>query len=399
MINQRQLFLKHIAQTSDYPLALEIEKAKGIYLYDKSGKKFIDLISGISVSNLGHGHPAVITSIKKQLDKYSHLMVYGEFVQSPQVQLAKKLSSLLPSSLNSVYFVNSGTEATEGALKLAKRFTQRNEIVSFYNAYHGSTQGALSVMGNEDLKRKFRPLLPGIRFIEFNNEKQLSHITEKTACVIIEPVQGEAGVRIPQKNFLKKLRQRCNQTGTLLIFDEAQTAFGRTGTMFSFEQYQVIPDILLLAKAFGGGLPLGAFVSSKKIMDSLKNNPALGHITTFGGHPLSCVSAYAALSSLQKEQLVRQVRKKEKLFKKHLKHKAIKEFRSAGLLMALEFESAEINHQVIRKCVEQGLITDWFLFCDKAMRIAPPLIINDKEIIESCRIILRAMDKVFDIVK
>ena len=397
MLNERQLFFQHLAQTSDLPLALEIEKAKGIYLYSKSGKKYFDLISGISVSNLGHCHPRIISAVKKQIEKYSHLMVYGEFVQSPQVKLAQKLSLLLPKNLNASYFTNSGAEATEGALKLAKRFTGRTEIISCKNAYHGSTHGALSVMGNEILKNKFRPLLPDVRFIEFNNEKQLSQISEKTSCIIIEAVQGEAGVIIPEKNYLKQLRKQCDRTGTLLIFDEAQTAFGRTGTMFAFEQFGVVPDILLFAKAFGGGMPLGAFISSKKIMDSLKNNPALGHITTFGGHPVCCAAALAAIDVLLEQKLILHVKQKEKLFRKLLKHPAIKEIRSIGLMIAIEFASAEVNHKIIRKCLENGVIADWFLFCDNSMRIAPPLIISEKEIQTACEIILKSMDAVIKV--
>ncbi len=393
MTSQRQLFLQHLAQTSDFPLCLEIEKAKGIYLFDKSGKKYIDLISGISVSNLGHCNPFVISAINNQLKKYSHLMVYGEYVQSPQVMLAKKLTSLLPKNLSSVFFVNSGAEATEGALKLAKRYKGRTEIIAFKNAYHGSTHGALSVMGNEVLKIKYRPLLPDIRFIEFNNEKQFVQISEKTACVIIEPVQGEAGVKIPEKNFLSNLRKRCNETGALLIFDEAQTAFGRTGTMFAFEQFGVTPDILLLAKAFGGGMPLGAFVSSKKIMDSLKSNPALGHLTTFGGHPVCCAAALAAIEVLENEKLISGVKKKEKLFKIYLRHKRILEIRSIGLMMALQFESAVENQKIINNCLENGLVTDWFLFCGDSMRIAPPLNITEDEIRISCEKILMSLDE------
>lgn len=391
MVSQRQLFLQHLAQTSEFPLSLEIEKAKGIYLFDKSGKKYMDLISGISVSNIGHCAPKVISAIKKQVEKYSHLMVYGEYVQSPQVALAKKLVSLLPKNLNSVYFVNSGAETTEGALKLAKRFTGRTEIISFQNAYHGSTHGALSIMGNENLKIRFRPLLPDIRFLEFNNENHFARITEKTACVIIEPVQGEAGVRIPEKDYLKNLRKKCNETGTLLIFDEAQTALGRTGTMFAFEQFNAVPDILLLAKAFGGGMPLGAFVSSKKIMDSLKDNPALGHITTFGGHPVCCAASLAAIEVLEKENLIQQVKGKEVLFRKYLKHRAIKEVRSIGLMIAVEFETAEMVQKIIRRSLADGIITDWFLFCDNCIRIAPPLIISEKEIEKACKIILNSI--------
>lgn len=393
MLTERQLFLQHLAQTSDFPLSLEIVKAKGIYLFDKSGKKYADLISGISVNNLGHCHPKVISAIKAQVEKYSYLMVYGEYVQSPQVRLAKKISSLLPENLSSVYFINSGAEATEGALKLAKRYTGRTEIISCKNAYHGSTHGALSVMGNELLKINFRPLLPDIRFIEFNNKNHLRNITKKTACVIAEPIQGENGVRIPSQGYLEELRKRCDETGTLLIFDEAQTAFGRTGSMFAFEQFKIIPDILLLAKAFGGGMPLGAFVSSKKIMDSLKNNPALGHITTFGGHPVSCAASLAMINILKTGRLIQQVKRKEKLFRKYLRHSAIKEVRSMGLMFALEFETAEVNQKIIRKCIDNGVITDWFLFSDNCMRIAPPLIISEEEIKSACKLILKSIEE------
>ena len=298
MQSQRSLFLEHVAQTSDFPLCLEIEKAEGMYMYDVDGKKYMDLISGISVSNLGHCHSNVINAVKEQLEKYTYLMVYGEFVQSPQVKLAQLLTQQLPSSLSSCYFVNSGSEANEGAMKLAKRYTGRKEIISFKNAYHGSTQGCLSIIGNDEFKKPFEPLLPNITQLEFNNENDLAAITTKTACVIVEPIMGEAGVVAPKNDFLLKLRKKCTETGALLIFDEIQTGFGRTGKLFAFEHFNLIPDIITLAKAMGGGFPIGAFISSKEIMSSLKTNPILGHITTFGGHPISCAAAYFNFQTL-----------------------------------------------------------------------------------------------------
>ncbi|MEO6883923.1 MAG: aspartate aminotransferase family protein [Bacteroidia bacterium] len=395
-MTNRQLFLQHLAPTSDAPLALEIKKAKGIYLYGTQKKKYMDLISGISVSNVGHSHPKVISAIKKQLEDYMHLMVYGEYIQSPQIKLAKKLSELLPNNLNCSYFVNSGSEAVEGALKLAKRFTGRTEIISFKNAYHGSSHGAMSVMGNEEMKTAYRPLLPDIRFIEINNLSQLKNISKKTACVIIEPIQGEAGVIASEKKFLKALRERCTEMGTLLIFDEIQTGFGRTGTLFAFEDYKIIPDILTLGKAMGGGMPVGAFVSSKKIMSMLSNNPVLGHITTFGGHPVSCAAALANLEILTSSENNFQVLEKEKLFRQYLKHPVIKSIRGKGLLLAIEFENFEINKKIIDRCIEKGVITDWFLFCSNAMRIAPPLIITKEEIKKACQIITESITYFFD---
>ena len=388
MLTQRQLFFQHLAQTSEAPLALEIEKAEGIYLFDKNGKSYIDLISGISVSNTGHRHPKVVAAIKKQLDNYMHLMVYGEYIQTPQVRLATMLSEILPESLNSTYFVNSGSEATEGALKLAKRYTGRGEIIAFKNAYHGSTHGSLSVMGNEYFKQAFRPLLPDIRFIEYNNQNDLNIISKKTACVIAESVQGEAGVIVPDIAYMKALREKCSDNGALLILDEVQTGLGRTGKMFGFENYEIVPDIITLAKGFGGGMPLGAFVSSKKIMDSLSNNPVLGHITTFGGHPVSCAAAIANIEVIKKEKLIEQVAKKENLFHKHLAHSSVKSIRSKGLLIAVEFADEKTNMEVIKKCIEKGVITDWFLFSSNCMRIAPPLIISNDEIKKACEIIL-----------
>jgi acetylornithine/N-succinyldiaminopimelate aminotransferase len=392
MYNERQLFFDHLGQTSPTPLALEIDKAEGIYLYDRSGKKYIDLISGISVSNIGHRHPKVIAAIKEQLDKYLHLMVYGEYVQSPQVLFAGLLAEQLPKNLNNVFFVNSGTEAVEGALKLAKRYTGRTGIISFKNAYHGSSHGSLSVTGNEELKNSFRPLLPQVDFIEFNEERDLIGITDKTACVIIETIQGEAGVVLPENDYLKKLRKKCDETGALLILDEIQCGFGRTGKLFAFQHYGIDPDILCLAKGMGGGMPIGAFISSEKIMRSLTHSPVLGHITTFGGHPVSCASGLAALKVLIEERLTDNVPAKENLFRRLLKHSEINEIRGKGLLLSVQFETAEINKKVIEKCVEKGLIVDWFLFCDSAMRIAPPLTITDSEIESACKIIMESIE-------
>ena len=394
MITNRQLFTSYLAQTSDFPLSLEIEKAEGVYMYDVSGKKYLDLISGISVSNIGHRHPKVLQAIKEQLDKYLHLMVYGEYIQSPQVKLAALLASKLPPALSCSYFVNSGSEAIEGALKLAKRYTGKTEIISFKNAYHGSSHGALSVMGNEIFKNAFRPLLPDIRICEFNKEQELEKITSKTACVIIEPIQGEAGVRIPDYGFLMKLRRKCDQTKTLLIFDEIQTGFGRTGTLFAFEQFGVIPDIITIAKGMGGGMPIGAFISSKDIMDTLKDNPVLGHITTFGGHPVSCAASQGCLEAILEEKLIDTIYEKEQLFKSLLIHPAIIEVRGKGLLLAVEFTNYEFNKKVIDRCIEKGVITDWFLFCDNSMRISPPLTIELEEINYACSIILQSIHEI-----
>lgn len=393
MLTQRQLFFDHLAQTSETPLALEIVKAEGVYLYDVSGKRYLDLISGISVSNVGHRHPKVVEAIKAQLDKYMHLMVYGEYVQSPQVQLAKALSDVLPGNLNSVYFVNSGSEAIEGAMKLAKRFTGRTEIISFKNGYHGSTQGSLSIMGNEEFKNAYRPLLPDTKQIEYNNFENLREITTRTACVVVETIQGEAGAIVPEKDFLKKLSEQCNRVGALLVADEIQCGFGRTGRLFAFEQYQFVPDVLCLAKGMGGGMPIGAFISSKKIMSSLSTNPVLGHITTFGGHPVCCAAGLATLNVLLESKFIEQVEAHEKLFRECLKHPKIKSIKGKGLLLAVEFESYEQNKNIIDKCIEKGLIVDWFLFCANSMRIAPPLTISEDEIIFACKIILESISE------
>ncbi len=388
MLSQRQLFLNHIAQTSETPLALEIEKAEGVYLFDTSGKRYLDLISGISVSNVGHRHPKVVSAIKEQVDKYMHTMVYGEYIQSPQVKLAKHLADNLPSNLSSVYFVNSGSEAIEGAMKLAKRFTGRTEIISFKNGYHGSTQGSLSIMGSEEFKNAFCPLLPDTKQIEFNNVSDFSFITERTACVVVETIQGEAGAIVPQNDFLKKLSSHCKSVGALLVADEIQCGFARTGKLFAFEHYGFVPDIICLAKGMGGGMPIGAFISSKEIMNSLTNNPILGHITTFGGHPVCCAAADATLTVLLEEKLINGVEAKEQLFRTLLKHPKIKSINGKGLLLSVEFESYEQNKSIIDKCIEKGVITDWFLFNAHSMRIAPPLTITEEEIKFACKVII-----------
>jgi len=362
-------------------------------MYNSEGKAWIDLISGIGVSNIGHGNAEVIGAIKQQLDKYMHLMVYGEYVQTPQVRFAEKLASLLPQQLQSVYFTNSGAEAIEGAMKLAKRYTGRQQIIACHNAYHGSTQGALSIMGNEEFKQAYRPLLPGVHFIHFNNVAHLQLITEETACVIIEPIQGEAGIRVPDLAYMQALRQRCNETGTLLILDENQTAFGRTGKLFAFEHFGIVPDVLVLGKALGGGMPLGAFIASTDVMGALKNNPILGHITTFGGHPVCCASGLASLEVLLRDGLIEQVAEKEALFKKLLTHPAIRQIRGKGLMLAAELDSFELNKKIIDHCIEQGVVTDWFLHCSNSMRIAPPLIITNQQIEQACSTIINAVNQ------
>jgi acetylornithine/N-succinyldiaminopimelate aminotransferase len=393
MATLKKDFYGFLAQTSKTPVGLEIASAKGLWLKDVTGKKYLDLISGIAVSNLGHSHPTIVKAIKEQAERHTHLMVYGEYIQSKQVQFAKKICGLLPKTLKSVYFVNSGSEAVEGALKLAKRYTGRTEIVSFTNAYHGSTQGALSVMGDETLKMPFRPLLPEIRILPYNDIRGLENITKKTACVIIEPIQGEGGTIVPNKIFLKALEKRCRKTASLLIIDEIQTGFGRTGKLFAFEHFGITPDIITIGKALGGGLPLGAFIANKKIMQTLTENPPLGHITTFGGHPLCCASGLAALEVMEKEKLHEKAPEKEKLFRRLLKHPAINEIRGKGLMLAMEFNNETFCKKVIEKCLQKGVITDWFLFCPTAMRIAPPLIIQDKEIKRACSIIIEAIDE------
>lgn len=393
MLTQRQLFLQHNAQTTLEPLLLEFVKASGMYLYDVDGKKYMDLIAGIGVSNVGHCHPEVVTAVQNQAAQYMHIMVYGEFVQSPQVDFAKALADVLPATLNCTYFVNSGTEAVEGAMKLAKRYTHRTEFIACNHSYHGSTQGALSLMGNEEFKQAYRPLLPQVQFINFNNVNDLEKITTKTAAVFLETVQGEAGIRVADPAYFKALRARCTETGTLLVLDEIQCGFGRTGKMFGFEHYDIVPDILLLAKGIGGGMPIGAFISSTEIMMSLATNPILGHITTFGGHPVSCAAGLATLKTILKEAIVDGVTEKGELFKSLLVHPKIHSVRGKGLMLAIEFDSFETNKKIIDGCIADGLITDWFLHCSNSMRIAPPLIITNKEIEEACVLILKNINE------
>ena len=392
-ISLRQLFLSHNAQTSLFPLLLEFERAEGVYLYNKDGKSWIDLIAGIGVSSLGHGRPEIKQAITEQVDRYLHLMVYGEYVLAPQVLFAQKLTQLLDPSLNCVYFVNSGTEAVEGAMKLAKRYTGRQQIFAFNHSYHGSTQGALSVMGNEEFKSAFRPLLPQINFLDLNNHDQLLLINESTACVILETIQGEAGVRIPSFTYMVELRKRCSATGTLLILDEIQCGMGRTGKLFAFEHYGIIPDILLLAKSLGGGMPLGAFISSNKIMSALSENPVLGHITSFGGHPVCCAAAIAALEILIRENLTSFVEEKSQLFASLLTHQKIKQIRRKGLMIAIEFENFKENKVIIDRCIAKGVIVDWFLHDSSSMRICPPLSISTDQIKEACAIILDSISE------
>ena len=397
-MNERELFLKHIAQTSPSPLAFEIKKAEGCLLYDTNGKEYIDLIGGISVANIGHRHPKVVEAIKKQLDAYMHVMVYGEFIESPQVQYAKLLTDNLPSSLNSVYFTNSGAEAIEGSMKLAKRVTNRTQIIAFKNSYHGSTQGALSIIGDEYWRNAFRPLLPDVLHLEYNSLKSLEEISEKTACVIAETVQAEAGIIVPSKEWLQALRKKCTESGTFLILDEIQAGFGRTGKLWGFENFvqkdslgEIIPDVLILGKALGGGMPLGAFIADKNMMDVFTENPVLGHITTFGGHPVCCAAGMAAMKVLLEEKIINAVKGKEELFRSLLVHPKIKSLRSFGLWMALEFDSFETNKKIIDACIENGVMTDWFLFAPSCLRISPPLNVSEKQITEACNKIMKAI--------
>ena len=391
-MNNRQLFLQHLAQTTDFPLMIEVEKAEGIYLFGPNGEKYMDLISGIGVSNVGHRHPKVLEAIHAQLDKYLHLMVYGEYVQSPQSQLAKALSDTLPSHLDNVYLVNSGSEAIEGALKLAKRFTGKRNIISCVNAYHGSSHGALSIGGNEIFKRAYRPLLPGITNIQYGEMADLELIDQETAAVVMETIQGEAGIRVATKEYFQALRKKCDETRTLLILDEIQSGFGRTGKFWAFEHFDIVPDILVTAKGMGGGMPIGAFIANKEVMGVFKNNPLLGHITTFGGHPISAAASIATIEILKNESLIDQVENKANLFKSLLIHPKIKGIRNKGLMMAVEFESFDVLKEIIDRAIELGVITDWFLFCDDSMRIAPPLTITEEEIREACRIILQSIE-------
>lgn len=390
----RHSFLQHVAQTSDAPLGVETSHAEGVYIYTQSGERLIDLISGISVSSLGHSHPKIVAAVQEQAAKYMHLMVYGEFVEKPQVHLAKKLCSLLPDKLQSVYFTNSGTEATEGALKLAKRYTGRTEVLYFKDSYHGSTMGALSVLGDEYFKRNYRPLIPNCNMLHYNVEAELDKISNQTAAVIVEAVQAESGVTVPSKGYLKKLQKRCNDRGALLIVDEIQTGMGRTGSFFRFQHEGIVPDVLLLAKAFGGGMPLGAFVSSPEKMAVFQDKPILGHITTFGGHPVSCAAALSSLTILCEEGYIEEVEEKGALFETLLNHPKIEKINRAGLMMALVFDSFETNKKIIDQCIANGVVTDWFLFNSHSMRIAPPLIISEEQIRTACALVLKSIDEV-----
>jgi len=392
-MTNRQIFLNHIGQTSQDPLALEIVKACGSKLYDINGKEYIDLIGGISVCNIGHSNKKVIEAIKNQADNFMHVMVNGELVLSPQTAYAKALNDNLPSSLNSVFFTASGTEATEGAMKLAKRFTGRTQIAAFKNSYHGSTQGSLSIIGDEYWRNAFRPLLPDILHLEYNSFASLELITLQTACVIAETIQAEAGVIAPEKKWMQALRKKCTQTGTLFVLDEIQCGFGRNGTLWAFEQFDIIPDVLLLGKALGGGMPLGAFIADKKIMDSFTNNPVLGHINTFGGHPVCCAAGLAAFEVLREENLIEKVFEKEKLFLGKLQNiNNIKNIRSRGLMIAIEFENFKQNKAVIDGLLKEGVFTDWFLFASECLRIVPPLIITEDEISQACISIKKVVD-------
>ena len=390
-MDTRRLFFQHVAQTSEAPLAIQIKKAEETRLWDDSGNEYIDLIAGISVCNIGHRHKDVIDAIKKQADQYLHVMVYGEMIESPQVQYAYLLAEHLPPSLNSVYFTNSGAEAVEGAMKLAKRFTNRSEIIAFNNSYHGSTQGALSLIGSEYWRNSYRPLLPGIRHLNYNSFEDLHFITDQTACVVAETVQAEAGIVAPQNGWLKALQEHCLETGTLLILDEIQTGFGRTGKLWGFEHFEIVPDILLLGKALGGGMPLGAFIGDKKMMDCLAENPVLGHITTFGGHPVSCAAGMAAMQVLLTENYVKEIPEKVDLLKNLLIHPSIKNINSFGLWMAIEFESPGNCKKVIDNCIEQGVLTDWFLFKASSLRLSPPLTISLQQLEIAAKTILKSL--------
>lgn len=393
----RKQFLTHVAQTSPSPMLIEVARAEGSFFYTPEGKRYYDLVAGVSVSNVGHANPAVVRAVQEQAARYMHVMVYGELVETPQVGYAAQIASLLPDPLESVYFVNSGAEAVEGALKLAKRYTGRTELISMRRAYHGSTHGAMSMMGapeGEEWKGAFRPLLPDVRAIEFNDFEALSAITERTASVLTEPVQGEAGVRPPRPGYLEALRRRCDEVGALLVFDEIQTGLGRTGELFAMQKYGVTPDIVCLAKAFGGGMPLGAFISSRAIMDTLQSDPVLGHITTFGGHPVCCAAGLAALNYLLDHHVVEQVEAKGALYERLLEeHPAVREIRRSGLLLAVELGSSERLYRIMELFKEVGIMSDWFLFCDTAFRISPPLTVSEEEVRDSARLVRQCLDR------
>lgn len=393
-MNQRQLFLQHVAQTSPEPLALEITRAEGALLFNAEGKPHIDLIGGISVANVGHRHPKVVAAIQKQLDAYMHIMVYGELVQTPQVQYATLLTQHLPDSLNSVYFTNSGAEAIEGTMKLSKRYTGRHKIIACNFSYHGSTQGALSLLGDEYWRSAYRPLLPGITHVNYNTQEAIDAIDNQTACIIIETIQAEGGVKPPGVQWMQDLRKKCTETGTLLVLDEVQAGFGRTGTLWGFQHFNIVPDILVLGKALGGGMPLGAFVAHKTLMDSFTLNPVLGHITTFGGHPVCCAAGMAAMEALLAENMVATVPEKEQLFLSLLQHPAIIAVHHYGLWLAVEFDSFATNKRVIDSCIEKGVFSDWFLFAANCLRISPPLVITHEQIKQACAVIIAAIEEV-----
>lgn len=388
-------FFTYQAQTTPHPLAMQVSHAKGSFIYDNTGKEYLDFVAGVSACTLGHSHPKIVEAIHQQAQQYMHVMVYGEYVQKPAVELTKLLAENLPASLKTTYLVNSGTEAIEGALKLAKRATGRHQIIAAKKAYHGNTMGSMSVMGFEERKQPFRPLLPGVSFIEFNKEAHLSKITHKTAAVILETIQGGAGFIEPQNNYLAKVKQRCQEVGALLILDEIQPGFGRTGKLFGFMNYNVTPDILVMGKGMGGGMPIGAFTASQELMALLKNNPKLGHITTFGGHPVIAAAALQTLKELLTTSLIKDTLKKEKLIRTHLKHPLIKEIRGKGLMLAVMLDNAELVNKVILRCQEKGLILFWLLFEPKAIRITPPLTISEEEILKGCNILLETLDEVY----
>lgn len=390
----KQDFFKYQAQTTPHPLAMEISHAEGSYIYDSNNKAYLDFVAGVSACPLGHNHPTVINAIKAQLDKYLHVMVYGEYIQKPAVKLTKLLADNLPTSLSKTYLTNSGTEAIEGALKLAKRATGRSEIISAHKAYHGNTMGSLSIMGYEERKQAFRPLLPDIKFIKFNNDIDLQHITTKTACVILETIQGGAGFIEPINNYLKKVEKRCKEVGALFILDEIQPGIGRTGKLFGFQHYNCTPDILVTGKGLGGGMPIGAFTASGDLIDLLQDNPKLGHITTFGGHPVIAASALATLKEITSSNLMQKALEKEKLYRKLLIHPLIKEIRGIGLMLAIITPSEHITNTLILKCQDQGLILFWLLFEPKAVRITPPLTISNDEIVKGCTIIIDVLNKI-----
>jgi len=392
-MNNRQLFFQHLAQTSDKPIGIEVASAEGIYIKDVHGKSFVDMIAGFSVCNIGHSHPDVIQAIQQQVEKYMHVIVYGEFIQAPQVQYAKALTSLLPENLQSVYFTSSGTEAAEGAMKLAKRVTKRTKIISFIGGYHGSTQGALSVMGDEYFKNAFRPLLPDTLQLRYNNMEDLEHIDSTVACVIVEPVQAESGITPASKDWLAAIAEKCKQHCALFIFDEIQSGFGRTGSLFAFENLGIVPDILLVGKALGGGLPLGAFISHPKMMGLLTESPVLGHITTFGGNPVCCAAGYAALKVLQNSGWIKEVEAKENILLKEMTHPAIINRTHKGLWMSLQFDSDTLTKKIAATCVANGIITDWFLFAEDKIRIAPPLCITDLELSAAIKNIQLSIDQ------